>query len=96
MDEQVKIEEDHRAENINKARELNRLGCNLIDEGDLDTAEQHLIESIRLTPNLAEPHTNLGVLHCWEGEFYEAIALHLKARQLAPNHSAPHTNHIWR
>ena len=61
MDEQVNIEEDHISENISKVRKLNKLASNLIDEGDLDKAQVHLIESIHLAPNLAEPYTNLGV-----------------------------------
>ncbi|MYF99410.1 hypothetical protein F4212_09790 [Candidatus Poribacteria bacterium] len=84
MEEQINEDNDHQTQNINKASELNRLACNLIDEGDLDTAREHLNDAIRHTSNLAEPHTNLGVLHCWEGELDDAVSLHLKALELGP------------
>jgi len=61
MEEQIIEENNHQTQNINKAQELNGLACNLIDEGDLDTAQEHLIEVIRLASNLAAPHTNLDV-----------------------------------
>lgn len=46
---------------IDKARKLNRMACEDIDKGELDFAAEKLTEAIRLAPNLAEPHTNLGV-----------------------------------
>ena len=61
---------------IDVAKELNRVACGYIDEGDLDSAEEKLKEAIRLTPKLAEPYTNLGVLRCWDGGFDVSIALH--------------------
>ncbi len=53
---------DRCSENIELARELNLSACEYIDENDLDSAIEKLTETIRLAPNLAEPHTNLGVL----------------------------------
>ncbi len=61
---------------IEKARELNLMACEDIDEGYLDSAEEQLTEAIPLASNLAEPHTNLGVLLCWDGQFEEAIELY--------------------
>ena len=79
-------------ENIERARKLNRQASDDIDHGRLEAAKVALNEAIRLAPDLAAPYTNLGVLHCWEGELDEAIRLHLKARRLDPNLSAPHIN----
>jgi Flp pilus assembly protein TadD len=79
-------------EHIERARTLNRQACDDVDHGRLDAAKVPLNKAIRLVPDLAAPYTNLGVLHCWEGELEEAAVLHLKARRLDPNLSAPHTN----
>ena len=79
-------------ERIERARALNRQASDDIDHGKLDAAKITLNETIRLVPEQEAPHTNLGGLHCWEGELDEAVTLHLKARQLDPNLSAPHTN----
>ena len=62
---------------IERARKLNRRASDDIDHGRLDAAKVALNEAIRLAPDLAAPHTNLGVLHCWEGELDEAIHFHL-------------------
>lgn len=62
---------------IDKARKLNRVACDDIDEGELDFAAEKLTEAIRIAPNLVEFHTNLGVLLCWEREFEGAIVLHI-------------------
>lgn len=80
------------AEHIEHARKLNRQASDDIAHGRLETAKTALNEAIRLAPDLAAPHTNLGVLHCWEGELDDAIRLHLEARRLDPNLSAPHIN----
>ena len=79
-------------DHIERARKLNRQASDDIDHGRLEAAKVALNEAIRLAPDLAAPDTNLGVLHCWEGELDKAIALHLKARHLDPNLPAPHTN----
>ena len=84
--------EDSMTEHIERARELNRQAYDDIDHGRLEAAKVAVNKAIRLAPDLAAPHTNLGALHCREGELGEAIALHLKARHLDPNLSAPHTN----
>ena len=67
-------------EHIERARKLNHQASDDLDHGRLEAAKAALNEAIRLAPDLAAPHTNLGVLHCWKGELEEAIALHLKAR----------------
>ena len=79
-------------EHIERARELNRQAYDDIDHGRLEEAKVALNKAIRLAPDLAAPHTNLGALRCWEGELEAAIILHLKARHLDPNLSAPHIN----
>ncbi len=56
---------DHRSENIERARELNRLACEQISNGNLEEARENLIEAIQIAPNLAAPHTNLGVPAAW-------------------------------
>ena len=56
---------DHRSENIERARELNRLACNYIPDGNLEEAKDNLMEAICIAPNLAAPHTNLGVSAAW-------------------------------
>lgn len=40
---------------IDKARKLNRVACENMDEGDLDSVAGKLTEAISLAPNLAEP-----------------------------------------
>ena len=45
---------------IEYARKLNRQASDDIDHGRLDAAKVALNEAIRLTPDLAAPHTNLG------------------------------------
>ena len=67
--------ENNTVNDIDKARNLNRMACEYIDEDDLDSAEEKLTEAIRLAPKLAERYTNLGVLRCWEGDFEEVIVL---------------------
>jgi hypothetical protein len=47
-------------EHIEHARELNRQASDDVDYGWLDAAKVALNEAIRLTPDLAAPHTNLG------------------------------------
>ena len=79
-------------EHIERARTLNRQTYDDVNHGWLDAAKVALNEAIRLAPDLAAPHANLGALYCWEGEFDKAIALHLKARRLDPNLSPPYTN----
>ena len=62
---------------IDKTRKLNRVACDDIDEGELDFAAEKLTVAISFAPNLVEPHANLGVSLCWEGEFEGAIVLHI-------------------
>ena len=56
---------DHHSENIERARELNRIACEYIFNGNLEITRKNLIEAIRIAPNLAAPHTNLGVPAAW-------------------------------
>ena len=69
MKKNVDAMDNNFVNDIAKVREMYRVACEYIDEGDLDSAEEKLIEVISLTPNLAEPYTNLGVLLCRDGEF---------------------------
>lgn len=79
-------------EHIERALALNRQACERISHGQLNAAKTALTEAIRLSSDLAAPLTNLGVLHCGEGELEEAIALHRQARSLDAALSALHTN----
>lgn len=63
---------------IERARELNRLACENISHGEIESACEKLLDAIRIAPNWAAPHTNLGVLYCWEGKLDESITLHQK------------------
>lgn len=47
---------NHRSENIERARGLNRLACKQISDGNLEETKDNLIEAIRIAPNLAAPH----------------------------------------
>lgn len=61
----MKMKGDHRSENIERAQKLNRLACNHISDVNLKEAKDNLIEAICIAPNLAAPHTNLGVPAAW-------------------------------
>ena len=61
-------------EHIERARALNRQAYDDIDHGRLDATKVALNAAIRLVPDLAVPHTNLGALYCWEGKNYDKIA----------------------
>ena len=63
-------------DHIERARKLNRQASDDIDHGRLEAAKIALKEAIRLAPDLAAPHTNLGILHCWEGENVTFILLY--------------------
>ena len=56
---------DHHSENIERAREWNRIACAYIFNGNIEIAQENLIEAIRIAPNLAASHTNLGVPAAW-------------------------------
>ncbi len=56
---------DRHPDNIERAQELNRIACNHISDGNLKEAKDSLIEAIRIAPNLAALHTNLGVPTAW-------------------------------
>ncbi len=53
---------DRHSENIERARELNRITCEYISNGNLEIARKNLIEAIRMAPNLTAPHTNWAFL----------------------------------
>ncbi len=92
MTQNFKMQEKLIDENMARANELNRITCEQIDGGNLESARENLVEAIDISPKLAAPHTNLGVLFCWEGEFNEAIDLHLKACSFDPTLSDDEMN----
>ena len=51
-----------------------------------------LRETIRLKPDLANAHSNLGVALTKQGKFEEAVAEFREAIRLKPAHAAAHVN----
>ncbi len=66
----------------------NNLGNVLTDRGKLPEAIQHLEQSIRLKPNMAEAHYSLGNALAREGKISEAIQYYEQAIQLKPDYAA--------
>ena len=60
--------------------------------GQIARAVEHLRQAVRLQPNYAEAHENLGVALMQQGKLPEAAACLQKALSLAPDDAAAHHN----
>ena len=69
------------SKNPKNHRGHNNLGFALNDQGRLDLAVKHLLESLRIKPGFALAHTNLGAVFLRQGRVEEAVD-HLSAALL--------------
>ncbi len=67
-------------------------GNQLRDQGRLDEAVASYRETLRLAPNFAEAHNNLGSALARQGEQEEAVREFSRAVELAPGFAAAHNN----
>ncbi len=70
----------------------NGLAVELIESGDLDAAEAHVREAIRIKPRWPDPRVTLGDLLLTRHEPEAAIGHYQAALRLAPNHPRAHAN----
>ncbi|MGE4608769.1 MAG: tetratricopeptide repeat protein, partial [Myxococcota bacterium] len=70
----------------------NGLAAELIESGDLDEAESHAREAIRIKPRWPDPLVTLGDLDATRGEPEAAIGHYRAALRLAPDHARAHAN----
>lgn len=64
----------------------------LLLESSTDEALTHAAEAVRIRPDVAEAHTNLGNALHRKGQLEEAVKEYLTARQLDPNYPETHNN----
>jgi Tfp pilus assembly protein PilF len=74
-----------------RALELNRLGAEALEEGDLATAEARLALALEFHPRFVEAMVNLGLVELSRGNHERARAFFLRARNL--NEHLPHPHH---
>jgi tetratricopeptide (TPR) repeat protein len=68
----------------------NDLGLDLLNEGHLDEAAVHFREALRIKPDYAEAHNNLGLVYLREGLGAKAPAGRIEAAvPIAPGHPSP-------
>ncbi|MGD0223508.1 MAG: tetratricopeptide repeat protein [Terriglobia bacterium] len=60
-------------------------GLAALSNGDFVAAEQHFSSAVKLAPNLAEPHANLGVAYYSDHQYEKAIAEFKEAQRLNPS-----------
>jgi protein O-GlcNAc transferase len=68
----------------------------LRETGKLDEAVTACREAIRMTPDVAETHTNLGVALAEQGNLGEAVAEFREAIRLQPEGALVQVSHILR
>lgn len=74
-----------------RALELNRLGAEALEQGDLPTAEARLALALEFHPRFVEALVNLGLVELSRGNHERARTLFLRARNL--NEDLPHPHH---
>lgn len=73
-----------------KAVELNRLGVEALEAGDLETADARLELALEYNPRFVEALVNLGLVELQRGNFKRARTLIARARRLNPDVAQPH------
>ena len=68
------------------------LGSALMHQGKLDEAIRQFQEAIRLKPDCADAHSNLGLAFARKGQFDEAIRQFQEALRLKPDYADAHNN----
>lgn len=71
---------------------LSALAGRYLDIAQVDLAIEHLQEAIRLAPDYAEAHFNLGNAYVATGASEQAIAAYRQAISARPNYAAAHNN----
>jgi Flp pilus assembly protein TadD len=61
------------------------LACHLLVQGQVDKAIAHNYEALRISPNYAEVHVNLGALFSQKGNYSQAITHYYEAIQIMPD-----------
>jgi Flp pilus assembly protein TadD len=77
---------------MENAEDYNRLGRLLVETNRLDDAKAAFERAIRLNPNLAIAHSNLGAILGVKGDMYGALEELEKSIQLDPQSARAHNN----
>jgi tetratricopeptide (TPR) repeat protein len=77
---------------MESASDQNRLGRLLIQSNRIDEAKAAFERAIKLDPNLAIAHSNLGAILGMKGDFYGALQELQTAVRLDPQSSMAHNN----
>ena len=67
-------------------------GTDLLDGGDYNSAIHYLKEAIRIKPDYAPAHNNLGNAHYRLGQYQDDIASYKEALRIKPDHINSHNN----
>lgn len=73
-----------------KALELNRLGVQALEQGDLETADARFALALEYNPRFVEALVNQGLVEQQRGNFARARQLMARARRLNPDVAQPH------
>ena len=73
-----------------KAAELNALGVEALEKGDLETADARFALALEYSPRFVEALTNRGLLELQRGNFTKARQLLARARRINPDIAQPH------
>jgi len=88
----LQINPRHEKALLNYIKELNCRATRLAQQGNLAAALKIFFEALRLDPQIAETHYNLGMALGILGETDEAIKHYLEAVRLKPNYAEAHNN----
>ena len=73
-------------------RPITTWGPPLVRQGKMDQAVAHYAEALRLKPDFAEAHNNLGLALAAQGKMDQAVAQYTEALRLNPNYADPYNN----
>ena len=76
----------------NKVRELYNSGCSEMDKHNHDSAIEYFNSALKLKPDMAEAHLNLGFCYRQKGDVPNQIAHFQKASKLKPDTPSIHYN----
>lgn len=75
-----------------EAESYNLQAIALAGEGKLDEAVTHFSEALRVRPDFAEAHYNMGNVLAQQGKLNEAISHFIRVLQIKPNYAEAHNN----
>lgn len=90
--EQWLAEGRHSREQVYEVAARYELGRTAVEQGDLYAAAAHFEAALRLKPDFAEAHTNLGVVLARLGNMEQAISHLSEAVRLKPDYVEGHNN----